>query len=250
MKRAWMSVGIGCFAMLGCVGCAPAVPASAPDAAGRATTAAAIEDFDTTERAEPLLDIPTTCDAEGTFGKATLCLPAPEYTKKLCSGVYPEVALGLFGNTPFTRAYLAGDVEAWNASGGRTHRAQLAFDEEILVLAKHASSSSAGIVMTGAQASFDVLRWDGSCVSVMQGELTARKPPKALPSTIPFSRLDEGTRHALLEAPKVKKLHEALMNTCAAGVSKPCEEVERGFALAIADVVRSGVSLPVPTRRP
>lgn len=148
--------------------------------------------------------LPTACGAEATIKDAKLCLPEATFAKKLCTGNYPEVALGLFGKgTPWTRIYLAGDVEAWNASGGRTHRAKLAFDEEMLVLGKHGAGGG-GIVMTGAQASYDVLRWDGSCVSVMEGEITTRRPPAPKPADVGFSRLEEPTRHALLATPKVK----------------------------------------------
>jgi hypothetical protein len=198
-------------------------------------------------------ELPTTCGAEGTLKDAKLCMPAPAYAKKLCTATYPEVALGLFGKgTPWTRIYLAGDVEAWNASGGRTHRTKLAFDEEIIVLAKHGASG--GIMMTGAQASYDVLRWDGSCVSVMEGEITTRRPPAPKPAEIQFSRLEESTRHALLASPKVKSTHEALFKACTSVASpvekKTCEKADKAFANAVVDAVRAGASLPAPGRRP
>ena len=198
--------------------------------------------------------LPTTCGTEATIKDAKLCMPAPAYAKKLCTATYPEVALGLFGKgTPWTRIYLAGDVEAWNASGGRTHRTKLGFDEEIIVLAKHGANGG-GIMMTGAQASYDVLRWDGSCVSVMEGEITTRRPPTPKPAEIQFSRLEESTRHALLASPRVKATHEALFKACTsvscASEKKACEKADKAFASAIVDAVRSGASLPAPGRRP
>jgi len=229
--------------------------ASASESA-RGTTLAlgiggAAEEETKAEEASPL---PTTCGAEATLKDAKLCLPAPAYAKKLCTGSYPEVALGLFGKgTPWTRIYLAGDVEAWNASGGRAHRAKLAFDEEIIVLAKHGANGG-GIMMTGAQASYDVLRWDGSCVSVMEGEITTRRPPAPKPAEIQFSRLEESTRHALLAAPKVKATHEALFKACTSVASpvekKNCEKADKAFASAIVEAVRGGATLPAPGRRP
>lgn len=199
--------------------------------------------------------LPTTCGAEATIKDTKLCMPAPAYAKKLCTASYPEVALGLFGKgTPWTRIYLAGDVEAWNASGGRTHRAKLAFDEEIIVLAKHGGGGNGGIMMTGAQASYDVLRWDGSCVSVMEGEITTRRPPAPKPAEVQFSRLEESTRHALLASPKVKSTHEALFKACTSVASpaekKACEKADKAFANAIVDAIRSGAALPSPARRP
>jgi hypothetical protein len=199
--------------------------------------------------------LPTSCGAEATIKDTKLCLPEATFAKKLCTGSYPEVALGLFGKgTPWTRIYLAGDVEAWNASGGRTHRAKLAFDEEVIVLGKHGAGAGGAIVMIGAQASYDVLRWDGSCVSVMEGELTTRRPPAPKPAEVNFSRLEESTRHALLATPKVKTTHEALFKACTS-VSSPmekknCEKADKAFSLAIVDAVRAGAPLPAPARRP
>ena len=46
--------------------------------------------------------------------------------------------------------------------------------------------------MTGAQAAYDVLCWDGSCVSVMEGELTTRRPPAPKPN--PWGRSPTGPK--------------------------------------------------------
>lgn len=232
----------------------------ATPAAGRSTTlATAISGEETRDeaKADEPAPLPSSCEAEGTLKDAKLCMPDRAYAKKLCGGVYPEVALGLFGKgTPFTRVYLAGDVEAWNASGGRTHRMKLAFDEEVLVLAKNGAAAMGGIVMTGAQNSYDVLRWDGTCVSIMDGELTTKRPPTPKPAELAFSRLEEPTRHALLEAPKVKARHAALGKACVISATatsadnKACDRADKAFAQAIVESVRNGAALPSPSRRP
>lgn len=219
------------------------------------TSAPAAADARPDEEPAPLPTSCTTGDA-GALKDMKLCLPEKSYAKKLCGGIYPEVALNLFGKgTPWSRVYLAGDVEAWNASGGLTHRARLAFDEEVIVLGKHgASGGSGGIVMTGAQASYDVLRWDGSCVSVMEGEITTKKPPAPKPADVPFSRLEETTRRALLAVPKVKSAYDTIGKACAsvstATEKKACDKADRAFTTSIADAVRGGASLPSPARRP
>ena len=200
--------------------------------------------------------IPMACVGEQALKDTTACLPPGTFAKKVCGGIYPEVALTMFAKgTPWTRVWLAGDVEAWNASGGLTHRAKLAFDEEVIVLSRHgASGGGGGIVMTGAMASYDVLRWDGTCVSVMEGELTTRRPPSPKPAPVPWSRLEETTRRALLGSPKVKATHDTLDKACASVSSavekKTCEKADRAFAKAVAEYVRSGGSLPTPARRP
>jgi hypothetical protein len=198
--------------------------------------------------------LPSTCAGEASVKDTKACLPPPTFAKRLCSGIYPEVALGMFAKgTPWTRLWLAGNVEAWNAAGGLTTRTQLAFDEEVLVLARHGAANT-GIVMTGAQASFDVLRWDGTCVSVMDGELTARRPPTPKPAPIPWSHLEEKTRHALLSSPKVKATHESLGTTCSSVTStkekKSCDKADKAFSRAVVDYVRNGATLPTPARRP
>ena len=50
------------------------------------------------------------------------------------------VALALFAkSSPWTRGYLKGDVEAWNASGGVSSGDKLLFDEEVIVLVRRVS---------------------------------------------------------------------------------------------------------------
>lgn len=196
--------------------------------------------------------MPTACAGEQPFKKdAKACLMPADFIKKLCAGSYPDVTLSLFAKgTPWTRAWLAGDVEAWSASGGFTSRANLAFDEEVIVLTRHAAPSVGGIVMTGAGANFDVLRWDGSCVSVSEGELAAKRPPAPKSSPMRFHRLEEATQKALLSSTKVKSSHDAVAKACS-GEKAVCDRAERDLANVIASTVRSGAtSLPAPSRRP
>lgn len=268
MKSAFGPVLLG-GAMMALAGCAAsqqsalpttilsaavAVPAVASDA----TPAIAPRSAPSEAPAEPAPEpetIPTECSSEASIKNATACLPPARFAKKLCGGIYPEVALGMFGKgTPWTRLWLAGDVEAWNASGGLTHRAKLAFDEEIIVLSRHAPGGSGGIVMTGAMASYDVLRWDGTCVSVLEGELSTRRPPAPKPASVPFGRLEETARRALLGSPKVTAAHGALEKACAsrstAAERKACDKAEKAFTKAVADFIRGGGALPTPARRP
>ena len=194
--------------------------------------------------------IPTACVGEQAIKDGQACLPPGTFVNKLCAAPYPDVALAMFSKgTPWTRAWLAGDVEAWNASGGFTSRAQLAFDEEVLVLSRHVAPSTGGIQISG-NTSFDVLRWDGSCVSLMEGELTTKRPPTPKAATMSWNRLEESTKHALLTSPKVKTSHDALEKACS-GEKEACTRAEQSFAHTIAHAVRSGsAALPTPTHRP
>ena len=236
--------------------------AESSDAPSITTTLAAKIEAREEPKAEPE-PLPTACAAEGAVKDAKACLPPAEFAKKLCSGSYPEVALGLFAKgTPWTRIWLAGDVDAWNASGGLSARTKLAFDEEVIVLSKHAPNTG-GIVMTGAAASYDVVRADGSCYSVMDGEITTRRPPTPKLAAVPWSRLEETTRRALTASPKVRSSLDAFGKACSGEESggaarsaaeqknrKACDKAERVFTAMVADAMRSGATLPVPARRP
>lgn len=257
-------VGFACVSLFA-VGCAAS--ASAPlSAVGTTTTtsgdapiapvapvvAVAASEAPVALAAEPEPEpVPATCATEQSFKDGKACLLPGDFVKKLCSASYPDVTLSLFAKgTPWTRAWLAGDVEAWSASGGFTSRANLAFDEEVIVLARHAAPSVGGIVMQGAAANFDVLRWDGSCVSVQEGELTAKRPPAPKPATMRWNRFEEPTKRALLTSTKVKSSRDAFEKACS-GDKNACERAEKDVAVAVANTVRAGATpLPAPTRRP
>lgn len=253
-------MGLGLGMVLSVAACAPAASngaktaadadANAGGSAVTTTTFAAKVDAPAADaaQAEPM---PNACEGEGQIKNAKLCVVPKSFAKKLCSGTYPEIALSMFAKgTPWTRLWLAGDVDAWNASGGRTARTKLSFDEEVVILAKHGAAQSGGIVMTGAMASYDVLRFDGTCVSVLEGELTTARPPAPKPAFVPWSRLEEATRHALLASPKVKASEAAFEKACNVGEKKACEKAERAFTQAVLEHVRSGATLPEPSRRP
>ncbi|HVH45671.1 MAG TPA: hypothetical protein VM925_25125 [Labilithrix sp.] len=242
-----MFTTIGLATLTAIAGCARPTPPPVAPVAAPETAAPAPE-----PTPEPM---PTECESETSLKRTKVCLPPEAFAKKLCGGIYPEVALTLFAKgTPWTRIWLAGDVEAWNAAGGRTHPATLAFDEEVIVLSRRGPRPGATIVVSGASASYDVLRWDGTCVSVMEGEVTTRRPPSPKAASIPWGRLDEPTRRALLASPKVKTSHESLDKACGSGASpadkKTCEKADQAFAKAVASFVRGGVELPPPSRRP
>ena len=200
--------------------------------------------------------LPTEC----ADSSVEVCLPDADFAKRLCSGVYPDVALILFSkDQPWTHMYMTGDFEAWNASGGMATRARLALDEEVLLVARR-QRASGGIVVTGVGASYDALRWDGTCVTVEEHEITAKKPPKARFAPIPWRRLGEATRIALMNQPKVQTSQKLLEKECvsplgatasaAKAAQNRCDHADLAFDTAIIDFVRQGGTLPTPARRP
>jgi hypothetical protein len=237
--------------------CTPAAaPAPSSPIVATATTTAAEEPVAASApapEAAPPPDpdpIPTECAGEETIKDGKACLPPGEFTKKVCAASYPDVALNMFAKgTPWTRAWLTTDTEAWSASGGFTSRSQMAFDEEVLVLSRHAAPNT-GIKIEGQDASFDVLRWDGSCVSLQAGELTLHHPPAAKQATMKWNHLEEATKKALLASKKIESSRAATDKACN-GDKATCEKAEREFSAAVALTVRMGAAtLPTPSRRP
>jgi hypothetical protein len=256
MSRASASATVLVFGILAAA-CAGARPPAAPRAAAVEEPAPVLEEptrqVEEPDRSAARPDpMPTTCASDGTrpTKDTKVCMVGADYAKKLCAAAYPEMPLAFFmKGTPWTRAYLKGDVEAWNASGGHTTRTKLAFDEEVIVLARHGAAAVGGVVMSGAQASYDVLRWDGTCVSISEGEMTMNKPPTPKVAPVAWRRLDDGARKALLESPKVKGSQEALEKACASGDEKSCEAASKALSASIANHVRGGAVI-VPSRLP
>ena len=114
-----------------------------------------------TPEPEPAPAVPDACaSAEGDD-----CTPPQPWVKKLCNGVYAEVALVMFrGGTPWQRLYLRGKTRAVNASGGATVDGHLLRDEEVLVL-QHRKGEASGMQIGNGSGQYDALRWNGSCVA-------------------------------------------------------------------------------------
>src|SRR4051794_26557911 len=119
--------------------------------------------------------VPTKCGDGQSDG---ICAPPRPYVKFLCGSFpRPDIALVLFNkSSPWTRAYLNRNVEAWYTSGQQSTSAKLLFDEEVLVLS-HPKAGRGGMVVEGAGTPYDVLRLDGVCSSVGSEEITMKHPP-------------------------------------------------------------------------
>jgi hypothetical protein len=240
----------------GCGGAAPplAEPAAAPDAPAAAPEAHAplpSAEAETKAKAdEASRQIPTKCATED--GK--LCLPPPEFVKRLCQGVHPDVAFAMLAKgTPFTRGYLARTTEAWNASGGASSSGKLVLDEEVLVLS-HRVPDAGGMVVSGAGGGYDVLRWDGTCASLMAEEVRFRVPAKPKFASIPWKDLPVGTREALEADEKVGQAVSERRKECKGAtigsVTDKCEKADKKMSAVIVDYLRSGGSIPAPVPLP
>jgi len=195
--------------------------------------------------------IPQACAKSG-----GTCTADSAWVKKLCSAVYPDVALYLFRKaSPFAHGYLTRKTKAVNASGGVTSGDEwLAFDEEVIVLIERKASSS-GIQVSGADASYEALRVDGSCVTLDSTELTLNLPPKAKYASLQWRYLGEDVQDVLKANTKIFDAYVARKRECKGAysgeVSKKCVDLDAKLNALIVDSLKSGaVDLPEPKKRP
>ena len=230
-------------------------PAATPSAAPEESSAsAASAPAPATAAAPPARGDPAIPAACAPGSDAGVCTPDPAFVKRLCNAWYPDVALVLMGkDTPFTRMYLRGDVDGWNADGGMSARARLLFDEEVLVL-KRRVPQAGGIVVGNGGAQMLVLRWDGNCYTLEEGELSAKKPPSVKTGPIPWRRYLDPTRDALLARPRVLAAFQKRGKECKGAisgeVSRACEQADDALSAAVVAEIRAGTTIPTPTRLP
>jgi hypothetical protein len=213
---------------------------AAPAASAPAPAASAAQDA---PAAPPPEAFPTQC-ASSSDG---VCAVSDALIERVCKLQSADVALSLLRKgTPWTHGYLTGDTEAWNASGGGSSRYKMLFDEEVVILRKRAASA----MMVGQGGSFDVVRWDGSCVTLSQGEMTLKRPPKPRVSPLSWKYLEAPTRDALSSDAKVGPAYEKRRKECkgvtSGDVSAACVKADNALSDAIVEFVRSGGQLPTP----
>lgn len=225
----------------------PAEAAPAPTAAATAEPSAA----PVAEEDKPFGKIPTECAEPG--GK--MCLPPAKFVKKLCAAFYPDVALTMMGKgTPWQRAFLrVKSVEAWNASGGMSSSEKIVFEEELLVLSRR-EANTGGIQVSGAGGSFDVLRWDGTCASLMEDEVSLKPHPSPKHAKIPWKNLDDKVRDALSANDKIGKVYADRRKECKGAtmgdVSIKCQKADEMLSTVVVEYVRGGGAIPAPAKLP
>jgi hypothetical protein len=231
------------------VGCAgSSVPPAHEGTPSGPSIASSVESHPSDLPAEPSrapLAMPDACAP----GDPDTCVPGSSFADHVCAASRPDVGLALFAKgSPWTRLYLKGDVDGWNAEGGSV-RARLAFDEEVIVLKKRAPATG-GAMMVGTATSYQVMRWDGNCYSLDDGELTRRRPPHAKHPSIPWKYLSEGIRGALMNDGGVKSAYAKRTKECKGvtmgDVSLACVQADTAFSDAIVAAVQAGFPLPTP----
>ncbi len=225
--------------------------AEAPDESEPEKTDDGAESAAEDARSEPEQDsdvIPESCAGGG------VCVPPDKWVKRLCNGVFQDVALYMFRKgTPWQRMYLTRETEAVNASGGATVSGTLAFDEEVLIL-RHRGGDKNGIQIGAGGGNYDALRWNGSCVSLEAEELTNNTPPKAKTSRVEWRWLSKSMQKGLREDPTINETYRARRQECKGAtmgsVTKKCETLDKKLVAVVVDYVRGSETLPAPGDKP
>ena len=205
---------------------------------------------------EPAADdgktIPEAC-ADGTSGDG--CLMPKAFVKRLCAGVYPELALMLFHKgSPWKRAYVAvKEVNPFNGFSGPSSEEKLTFEEELLVL-RVSKTDTGGMQVSGAGSTYDVLRWDGSCATLSGEEVRLQAPPKSKHATIPWRILEDATQEALKKDEALAKVAAERRKECKGAtmgaVSAKCEKADKMLNDLVVEAVRNGTTVPKPAKVP
>ncbi len=200
-----------------------------------------------TEKPDTSQGLPTQCTQKGKF-----CAPPGDFVERLCDSKFPGLAIVWFAKgTPWTRRYVRLPVvEPRNTTGGSSSDAKLVWGEEVLVLKQHGGG---GNVQVSGAVDYDVLRWDGTCASMSDLEMTANAPGMPKNAPIVWKYLDTPIQDALLKDAAIEKAQQAEVKACggkAAGSGYACEQASRNLNSAIVSAVRQGMELPTPERLP
>ena len=183
------------------------------------------------------------------------CLPPEAWVDKLCGGVHPELALHMFrGGSPWKRLYSRHIAPAFNGSGGPSlsdERVQKG--EELIALRRNtdAKRSNAGEMSIGYTAGYDMLRWNGSCVTLHDGEFSSKPPRRRLHARVDWRALGDAVQSTLRADELISRAYIARRKECRGitmgNVTRKCVEQDKSLIKAVVDYVRAGGELPEPS---
>jgi hypothetical protein len=191
-------------------------------------------------------DVPTYCAT-----KAKPCVPPPEFVESLCHARFASVAAYLFQkHTPFVREYVrCKGCEAVSSIGGPVGSRTLGFAEETLLL--RVITEMPDQPKQPIRESYDLLRWDGTCVTLSKGDAVSYLPGAAGAAAVRFDDFDTTMRSALLRDRKIEASHSAREKACKSKATSPeCGQLDRALADLIVKSIRQGLRLPMPRQRP
>lgn len=201
--------------------------------------------------APPTTELPVRCRPVG-----ELCLPPADFVERLCRGSFPGLALAMFQkSSEWTRGYFTiGLMDPVNTLGGPRSDAQLARGEELIVLHRRGDGAGSGGMQMSGYGGYFVLRWDGTCATLMDGELSLKPPGTLRNPPVPWKYVDDNLQQVLLERPEIQRARDRQRKQCrGAGLGaqgKACQQADKELSDRIVAAVRGGLTLPVPQRLP
>lgn len=181
------------------------------------------------------------------------CMPPPTFVKRLCQDVYPDVALHMFKpGTPWRRFYMLHNAEPFNASGGASLMGEkMRRGEEVIALLRRNPRNG---VQVSDIAGWDVLRWNGACATIHDGEFSTDAPSNLGHARVEWRSLGLEIRQAFEANSSFEEIYEARRKSCkgisVGRVTAECEENDKFMADEIVRRVRDGFVLPTPTKIP
>ncbi len=194
--------------------------------------------------------LPTQCTQVG-----DICVPPPSYVDRLCRHNFPDVAAYMMGpKQPWTHRFVrAKEAQAVNPISGRVGEVPLTFGEEVIMLRYKTGATKGGMQVSGTER-YEVLRWDGSCASLEEGEFVETVPKQQLRYVAPtWQRLGDKYRAALMESSAVADAEETRKADCKGlGLGRPpkCHKAIEDLNRVVAEVVHDGFALPLPESIP
>ena len=183
------------------------------------------------------------------------CVPPPGWVKRLCDDVYPDVALHMFApGTPWKRMYMLQRADPVNASGGSSLIGdKMERGEEVIALRRRTENE--GEVQVGNNnAGYDVLRWNGACATIHDGEFIADRPSHIVQSKVEWRRIGLPLRQHLEAQPAIAAAYAARSKAChgfsMGSVSGDCESNDKLLMQEVVRYIQSGPELPEATRMP
>lgn len=180
------------------------------------------------------------------------CLPPVKWAEKLCQDVYPDVALYMFRKgSPYDRFYMRTGLNAVNGWGS-TVAEDLVKGEEVIPI--NYRGNKEGFVVEGSEGTFDVLRWNGSCVTLDLSEVTKARPSMPKVSRIEWRSLSEPVQQALMSDNRIASAVRSRQKECRGAtigrVTAECERLDRELGSVIAEFVRDVGRVPSPPVHP
>ena len=186
--------------------------------------------------------------------KDDVCVPPADWVTRLCQGSYPGVAIAMLaGGTPWKRAYVRAKTKAVNAqAGGMSGEGYLVPGEEVVVVRSRKQPKD-GMQVSGA-GGYDVLRWDGTCATLSDGEVGLEPYGQLEAAKVTFRFLDDAIAEALKKNERIREAWRNRRKHCRGvtmgRVSQECERWDKELASSVVEVVRGGIELPTPDKVP